>query len=254
MNSFFRRIRELLSYAPVAGRASPGSPVFFETADVPLADVMQLYERDPTCKASVDLLAAGTVGMGFYTTCEQGQEKAKAAVDGFCEEVNIDCLLNDMAKCLIACGNDFWLKLVPERLVDVVRLPIDAVESLQLSSVKGLKLPYRVEGYRLRAKYHADAAGTLSPEAVIHWRLNSSNTSSLGLELLQVLVHTLTVGSDKRPAYSWMKAKIERAMPKIFEKYAGPDVLAYLEKADPATIRQFESAIRNRPEEGAWLQ
>ena len=89
---------------------------------------------------------------------------------------------------------------------------------------------------------------------MIHWRLNSSNTSSLGLELLQVLVHTLTVGSDKRPAYSWMKAKIERAMPKIFEKYAGPDVLAYLEKADPATIRQFESAIRNRPEEGAWLQ
>lgn len=42
-------------------------------------------------------------------------------------------------------------------------------------------------------------------------------------------------------------------MPRIFEKYAGPDVLAYLEKADPATIKQFESAIKNRPEEGAWL-
>jgi hypothetical protein len=30
-----------------------------------------------------------------------------------------------------------------------------------------------------------------------------------------------------------MKAKIERIMPKIFEKYAGPDVLALLERAEP---------------------
>jgi hypothetical protein len=116
------------------------------------------------------------------------------------------------------------------------------------------KIPYKVEGYKLRASYQGNnTTSNLSPEAVIHWRLNSSNTSSFGLGLLQVLVHTLTVNTDKRPAYSWMKAKIERIMPRIFEKYAGPDVLAYLEKADPATIKQFESAIKNRPEEGAWL-
>jgi hypothetical protein len=253
MSSVIKKIREILTYAPVAGRASPNSPVFFETADIPLGDVMQLYERDPTCKSSVDLLAANTVGMGFYTTCEQGHEKAKAAVDSFCEEVNIDCLLNDMAKSLIACGNDFWLKLMPERLSDVLRMPIDVVERVQLTSVKGVRLPYKVEGYKLRSKYQANTTSILSPEAVIHWRLNSSNTSSLGLGLLQVLVHTLTVGTDKRPAYSWMKAKIERIMPKIFEKYAGPDVLAYVDKADAATIKQFESAIKNRPEEGAWL-
>lgn len=253
MNSPFKRLREFLSFSPVSGHASPNSQVFFETADIPLSDVMTLYERDPTCKSSVDLLAAGTVGMGFYTTCAQGQEKAKETVDNFCEEVNLDCLLNDMAKCLIACGNDFWLKLMPEKLSDVLRLPVDAVEKVQLSSVVGLKLPYRVEGYKLRNKCQNSTNSTLAPEAIIHWRLNASNTSSLGLGLLQVLVHTLTVGTDKRPAYSWMKAKIERLMPKIFEKYAGPDVLTYLEKADPATIKQFESAIKNRPEEGAWL-
>jgi hypothetical protein len=50
-----------------------------------------------------------------------------------------------------------------------------------------------------------------------------------------------------------MKAKIERIMPKIFEKYAGPDVLALLERADGSTIQKFEQAIRNRGEEGAWL-
>ncbi|MEM3356613.1 MAG: hypothetical protein QW166_02170, partial [Candidatus Bathyarchaeia archaeon] len=46
---------------------------------------------------------------------------------------------------------------------------------------------------------------------------------------------------------------IERIMPKIFEKYAGPDVLALLERADEETIQKFEKAIRNRTEEGAWL-
>ena len=241
-------------YAPVSGRASPKSPVFFETSDIPLVEVMQLYERDPTCKSSVDLLAASTVGMGFYTTCEQGQEKAKAEVDKFCEDVNLDNLLNDMAKPLIACGNDFWLKLMPDKLADLLRMPIDAVERVQLTSVPDFKIPYKVEGYKLRPAYQGgNTTSILSPDAVIHWRLNSSNTSSFGLGLLQVLVHTLTVNTDKRPAFAWMKAKIERIMPRIFEKYAGPDVLAYLEKADPATIKQFESAIKNRPEEGAWL-
>jgi len=243
-----------LRYAPVSGKASPKSPVFFETSDIPLVEVMQLYERDPTCKSSVDLLAASAVGMGFYTTCVLGQEKAKAAVDQFCEDVNLDNLLNDMAKPLIACGNDFWLKLMPEKLVDLLRMPIDAVERVQLTSVSDFKIPYKVEGYKLRPAYQGNnTTSILSPEAVIHWCLNSSNTSSFGLGLLQVLVHTLTVNTDKRPAFAWMKAKIERIMPRIFEKYAGPDVLAYLEKADPATIKQFESAIKNRPEEGAWL-
>jgi hypothetical protein len=47
---------------------------------------MQLYERDPTCKASVDLFAAATDGMGFYTTVNEEYEKgeeAKEVVDKF---------------------------------------------------------------------------------------------------------------------------------------------------------------------------
>jgi hypothetical protein len=58
-----------------------------------------------------------------------------------------------------------------------------------------------------------------------------------------VLLHSLAFQSDRRPAYAWMKAKIERIMPKIFEKYAGPDVLALLEKADETTIQKFEKVI-----------
>jgi hypothetical protein len=256
MSKALKKIREILSHAPVSGAVSPKQRAFYDTSSIALADVMKLYDRDPTCKASVDLLAASTVGMGFYTTVDEKYDKAsqaKDAVDRFCEEVNLDGLLNDMAKPLIGCGNDFWLKLTPEKLTDTLRMPIDAIQRIGLSSVPNLKVPYKVTGYQLKSTYAGNAGNELKPQAVIHWRLCSDVPSGFGVGLLQVLLHTLTIDSDKRPAYAWMKAKIERIMPRIFEKYAGPDVLAYLEKADAATIKQFESTIKNRPEEGAWL-
>ncbi|MDI9577132.1 MAG: hypothetical protein QM398_03225 [Thermoproteota archaeon] len=256
MSNVLRKIREVLSYAPASGVASPKDRVFFDTSCIPLADVMKLYDRDPTCKSSVDLLAASTVGMGFYTTVDAKYEKsaeAKAAVDRFCEDVNLDGLLNDMAKPLIACGNDFWLKLTPERLADTLRMPIDSVQRIGLSSVPTLKIPYKVTGYQLQAIYSGNAGNELKPEAVIHWRLNGDVPSGFGVGLLQVLLHTLTVDTDKRPSYAWMKAKIEKILPNIFVKYAGPDVVVQLEGQKEDTIKKYESAIKNRPEEGQWL-
>jgi len=50
-----------------------------------------------------------------------------------------------------------------------------------------------------------------------------------------------------------MNSKIEKILPKIFEKYAGPDVLALLEGAKDDAIKKFERAIKTKPEEGAWL-
>ncbi|MCW4024768.1 MAG: hypothetical protein NWF01_07020 [Candidatus Bathyarchaeota archaeon] len=256
MSGVIRKIREVLSYAPASGVASPNGRIFFDTSCIPLAEVMKLYDRDPTCKSSVDLLAASAVGMGFYTTVDEKYEKAsqaKAAVDRFCEDVNLDGLLNEMAKPLIGCGNDFWLKLQPEKLTDVIRLPIDAVERIGLSSISDLKIPYKVTGYQLKSTYRGNAGGELKSEAVIHWRLNSDVPSGFGIGLLQVLLHTLTVDTDKRPSYAWMKAKIEKILPSIFTKYAGPDVVVQLEGQKEDTIKKYESAIKNRPEEGQWL-
>ena len=59
------------------------------------------------------------VGAGFYTTVNEDYEKsaqAKSVVDNFNENVNLDALLCDMARMLIACGNDFWLKLTHKTL------------------------------------------------------------------------------------------------------------------------------------------
>jgi hypothetical protein len=255
MSNILKRLIEAFSLKTRSGYAFPQSATIYETPDIPLADVMRLYERDPTCKASVDLLAASAVGMGFYTTVNERYgraEEAKRAIDQFNESVNLDALLCDMARVLIACGNDFWLKITPERLAELHRLPVDAVERIEQSYMQnsGLKIPYKVESYKLRQSYGGESLRT---EAIIHWRINCLGLSGFGTGVLQVLLHSLTFQSDLRPAYAWMKAKIERIMPKIFEKYAGPDVLALLEKADEATIQKFEKAIKNRSEEGAWL-
>jgi len=241
---------ELFTKPTRAGYAYPNTQIFSETPEVPLSDILKLYEKDPACKASVDLLAAATVGMGFYTTAED--EEAKRVIDSFNEEVNLDALLNDMARVLIACGNDFWLKITPENLKELKRLNIDAIDKIEHSfySEENLKIPSKIEGYKLTQKYGGE---TLKPESIIHWKINCTGTSGFGVGILQVLLQTLILNGNRRPSYAWMKAKIERIMPKIFEKYAGPDVLALLEKANNETIQKFESVIKNRPEEGAWL-
>lgn len=255
MSRVLRRLAEAFSLKTKSGYAVPQKALVYETPCVPLVDVMKLYERDPTCKASVDLLAASAVGAGFYTTVDENYEKAgeaKQIVDRFNEDINLDELLCDMARGLIACGNDFWLKLTPEKLAELHRLPVDTVDRIEQSFIeeKTLKIPYKVESYKLRQAY---GGGRLAAEAVIHWRINCLNFSGYGTGVLQVLLHSLVFQSDKRPAFAWMKAKIERIMPRIFEKYAGPDVLALLERADEGTIQKFEQAIKNRNEEGAWL-
>ncbi len=253
--SVLKRLGEAFTRRTRSGYAYPNGQTVFETPEIPLSDIMKLYERDACCKASVDLLSAATVGMGFYTTVSEGYEKAKEAkqvVDSFNEDVNLDALLNDMARIIIACGNDFWLKITPEKLQELKRLPIDAIDKIEYSflSKEKLKLPYQTEGYKLANKYGGE---TLKPQVAIHWKINCTSASGFGTGILQVLLHTLVFNSNQRPSYAWMKAKIERIMPKIFEKYAGPDVLALLEKANDETIQKFEGVIKNRPEEGAWL-
>ncbi|MCW3994587.1 MAG: hypothetical protein NWE98_00350 [Candidatus Bathyarchaeota archaeon] len=255
MNTTFQRLVEAFSIKAKSGVALPQAALVYETPSIPLADIVKLYERDPSCKASVDLLAASAVGSGFYTTINDDYERAtqaKQVVDSFSENVNLDALLCDMAKMLIACGNDFWLKLTPENTKALHRLPVDAVERIQQSYLeeKNLKIPYKIESYKLRQIYGGQS---LAAQAIVHWRINCLDYSGYGTGVLQVLLHSLAFQGDKRPAYASMKAKIERIMPRIFEKYAGPDVLALLERADDETIAKFQQAIKNRSEEGAWL-
>jgi len=258
MSIFQKAIEALKSWIrrPVSGFATPKSETVWLTSRISLEDIMELYFRDPTCKASVDLLASAVCGAGFYTTINpdyERAEEAKQTIDEFNEKVNLDNLLLSMSRFLIACGNDFWLKIAPDNLTDLIRLPIDSVEKIEfkyLDGENGLKIPYNVTGYKLSHNY---GNVLLKPEAVIHWRINIDPATGYGIGVLNVLLHSLSFKAEKRPAFAELKAKIEKTMPKIFERYAGPDVLAMLEGATEEDVKKFQRIIRERPPEGAWL-
>ena len=260
MSKIAHKIREVLSHAPASGVSSPAGDVVYDTPVIPLIDCWELYKRDTACRSSVNMLAASLVGMGFYTTCASEEEykdakKAKNAVDDFCgvppKGVNLDNKLYHMSKRLIACGNVFWLKVSE---TEILRLPLDAVEKIQIQPLNStdIKIPYKVTGYKLCSKY---GGGTLKPESVIHWKFDEDDESTgFGIGLMQTLLLTLQIqGNERRPSYAAMKAKIESIMPRIFEKYAGPDVLAFVPNADKETIQKWETAIKNRKKEGVWL-
>lgn len=237
------------------GFAIPGENLVREWPEISLGLVMELYEKDPACKASVDLLAMAAVGMGFYTTVNPDYAKAdeaKQVVDEFNESVNLDSLLQDGARALVACGNDFWLKITPSKIEELIRLSISSIKEVKrdfLDLERGIKVPYKVISYELTSTY---GGAKLKPEAIIHFKLNSIDGSGFGTGVLQVLLEELAFNGEKRPAYAEMKARIESVMPDIFKKYAGPDVVVMLEKATPEEINKFISAVRARPKEGAW--
>jgi hypothetical protein len=255
MSGVVRRLLEAFTRRAKAGYAYPAGKQIFEYPEIPLKDIIKLYQRDPTCKASVDLLAMAAVGMGFYTTFNTEYyrgEKAKQRIDDFNEQVNLDGLLLDGTRYLVACGNDFWLKITPTKLEDFIRLPIESIKSIERQPLDkdGLKIPYGVVGYNLDYKY---GGKQLKAEAVIHFKLNTLEGSAFGTGILQVLLYRLTLYGWTRPAYAEVKAKIEKIIPDIFQKYAGPDVLCLIEGAREDEIKKFEKAIKSRPPEGAWL-
>lgn len=263
MSSILRRFRQFKEVIGNFGKetrsflgfAIPGENLVREWPEVSLGLVMELYEKDPTCKASVDLLAMAAVGMGFYTTVNPDYERAEEAkriVDEFNESVNLDSLLQDGARTLVACGNDFWFKITPSKIEELIRLSISSIKEVKrnlLDLERGIKVPYKVVSYELASTY----GGTkLKPEAIIHFKFNPIDGSGFGTGVLQVLLEELAFNGEKRPAYAEMKARIESVMPNIFEKYAGPDIVVMLEKATPEEINRFISAVKARPKEGAW--
>ncbi|MEM3463624.1 MAG: hypothetical protein QXL91_02050, partial [Candidatus Bathyarchaeia archaeon] len=113
-----------------------------------------------------------------------------------------------------------------------------------------IKAPYKVKGYLLS---HTYGGQTLTPEAVVHFRINTPPGRVYGVGFLQVLLERFTIYGATRPSLAETKAKIETILPRIFEKYAGPDVLALVEDATDEDIASFKRTIKSRPPEGAWL-
>ncbi len=222
--------------------------VYGENRTVSFNDVITAYTRDPSCKAFVDFLADQAVGSGFYTTVNEEYahaEEAKQVVDKFNEAVNLDELLQVGAREIVASGNSFWLKTEPEHLENLKILPLTgfdnpkAIIRNQYGTVTGYNYSY------------GDVKTSFPPEKIIHYRWNPINFSAFGTGVLQVLLTELSYNGETRTSFLEMKARIEKIMPEIFEKYAGPDELWIFAGASDEKLAEYQKLIKTKPKAGA---
>jgi hypothetical protein len=249
LSRYIQRIREAVSSGRSSGSLLPAyRTVYGEPKAVTFSDIITAYTRDPSCKAFVDFLADQAVGAGFYTTVNEEYERAEEAkqvVDEFNETVNLDSLLQTSAREIVASGNSFWLKTEPEHLENLKILPLTgfdnpkAVTRNQYGEVTGYNYSF------------GDVKKTFSPEKIIHFRWNPVNFSAFGTGVLQVLLTELSFNGETRMSFLEMKARIEKIMPEIFEKYAGPDELWVFAGASDKKLAEYQKMIKKKPKTGA---
>ena len=222
------------------------SSTFGESPTITFADSLDAYRKDPACGAFVDFLADQAVGMGFYTTYAKdydGAAAAKKAVDEFCEFVNLDGLLQIGAREIIAAGNSFWEKIEPDKLVNLSILPLTSIDRIK-RDLKG-----NAQAYVQSREY---GGTSLEPKRIIHFCWNPVNREPFGRGILQSLLEEYEIGSgEKRTSFLKMKARIENIMPKIIEKYAGPDEVWSIPGAKDDTASTLQSLLKKKPKEGA---
>ena len=245
------RLREAVSRFRSAGVLLPAwREVYGEVKTVTFSNILTAYKKDPSCKAFVDFLADQVVGMGFYTSSATDEEyaqasKAKEVVDDFCEHVNLDGLLQIGAREIVASGNNFWLKIEPQSLENLKILPLTGFDDFKAVARDASG---EVIGYNYS---FGGVKKTFPPEKIIHWKWEPVNFSAFGTGVLQVLLEELSFNGEKRMSFLEMKARIENMMPKIFEKYGGPDELWHLPSAKAEDVNKLQSLLRSKPKEGA---
>jgi len=249
VKEFYREVKRQKGGSNNGGGLLPAWPVApSESPAVSFSDIITAYQRDPACKAFVDFLADQAVGMGFFTTVNPDYTEAgeaKRVVDDFCEAVNLDDLLQVGAREIVACGNSFWLKIEPEHLENLKILPITAFDDAKA-------VVRDQHGEVERHNYSFGGVKTVfPPEKIIHFRWNPVNFGAFGVGLLQVLLQELTFNGETRQSFLEMKARLERVMPEIFEKYAGPDELWLFPGVSAEKLAEYQRLIRAKPKAGA---
>lgn len=247
LSNIWRKIKNLFNRIGEARKLSQGVllPAWRaftgETPAVSFERLIDIYLRDPAARAAVDFLADHAVGAGFYTTAELPQ--AKVVVDEFNENVNLDGMLMQTAREIVAFGNSFWEKIEPNRLETLQILPITSISKIKRDKYG------TVQGYKQTIRY---GGKTLDFNRIIHFRWNPVNGEAFGTGILHTLAESLRLeNNETRPSYIAMKAEMENSMINIVKKYAGPtEIWKFLGLADEQ-VSKYASLIRNMPHQGA---
>lgn len=238
LKGFYRKLKEFRSrgvllpaWRTVLGEAPPAS---FQT-------LINLYLKDPAARAAVDFMADQIVGMGFYVTAET--PRAKDVVDEFNESVNLDGLLMEATREIVAFGNSFWEKVEPAPLETLRILPITSIDKI-------LRDRYgEVQAYKQTLKY---GGNKLEPNRIIHFRWNPIDGEAFGTGILHSLVESMSLGnSETRPSFVKMKGGMEKGMTEIIKKYAGPTELWKFPDMSDDKASEYATLIKGMPRAGA---
>jgi hypothetical protein len=245
LSKVWRRLRELFRKQRLSESRGVLLPawksVTGETPPVSFETLVSIYVCDPAARAAVDFLADQTVGAGFYVTADLSE--AKAVVDSFNEAVNMDELLLQTTREVVAFGNSFWEKIEPERLETMHVLPVTSVERI-VRDVYG-----NVQGYKQSFRY---GGGTLEPGRIVHFRWNMVDGEAFGSGVLRTLAESLkTANNEARPSFASMKAGMERSMTEIMRKYAGPTEVWKFEGLSDDRVSEYAALLKSMPREGA---
>ncbi|MGQ9460193.1 MAG: hypothetical protein ACUVRA_03055, partial [Candidatus Bathyarchaeaceae archaeon] len=144
-----------------------------------------------------------------------------------------------------AAGNSFWLKIEPERLENLKILPLTGFDNPRAI----IRDRYgEIVGYNYS---YGNVKTSFPPEKIIHFKWNPIDFSAFGTGVLQVLLTELAFNGEKRMSFLEMKARMEKVMPEIFEKYAGPDELWIFAGASDEKLAEYQRLIKSKPKAGA---
>ena len=165
------------------------------------AEMIDRYLAESRIKCAIDELRDISVGVGFHTTCAKGFEKAKDAVDDFCEDVNLDNINAMVATEVFITGNALLWEKTPANLTDLVRVPIYSITDISSDS------DGNVTGFK--QKFKGDMATNITKADMKHLKRivqNPIDTGLIGRGLLEPYVRQGAGYSYKNSKDAWATA------------------------------------------------
>ena len=196
-----------------------------------LAEYEKYYKSDSEVHAAINVLADMSVGVGYFTECED--EKAKEIVDNFAEEVGLDQILLNVVKSKLIYGfcpvERYLVKGPPKGVLRLKILPSRTVKVKR--DRKG-----KILGYKQTLNGHVV---NFTVKEIVWFVYNQVGTGPYGTSIIA-------------PILSLVKAKEQthKDMPKIIHRYSSP--LTVWETA--GDIKALKDAVISRePNEDIFL-
>jgi len=208
--------------------------------EISFKTMTQVYLADLAARASIDFLADQIVGAGFHTTMNEEYTEpsegktAKEIVDDFCEEANVDVILQDTAKYLVGWGNAFWWVGNPKKIEFLKLVPVEIIKKIHFSEGEVSKLVL---------DWHREPK-EIDGDELIHLTYNRLTAEPLGIGILYSLCAPLNIGNgEKRDPFYQIKGKIHTGMSETIYKFGAPNELWSLPGLDKKRIKKVRSEI-----------